>query len=67
MSREMVLWIPAIYLAILHMVFHVEGRYTLPARATLLLYPAEGLILVLVCVRRLVTLVRIRAKRTAAQ
>jgi hypothetical protein len=39
---EWPLWITAIYLTCLHLVFHVEGRYTLPARPLLLIYAAAG-------------------------
>lgn len=36
--RDWPLWITAAYLTVLHLVFHVEGRYTLPARPALLVY-----------------------------
>lgn len=36
------LWIAAVYLTVVHLVAHVEGRYTLPARAPLFIYAAVG-------------------------
>ena len=36
------LWIAAVYLSVTHLVFPVEGRYTLPARPTLMIYAAVG-------------------------
>lgn len=37
------LWITPVYLTALHLVFHVEARYTVPARPFLLVYTAWGL------------------------
>jgi hypothetical protein len=37
---EWPIWIVAVYLTLLHLVFHIEGRYTLPARPVLLVYAA---------------------------
>src|SRR5205823_3927526 len=34
------LWITAAYLTLVHLVFHVEDRYTLPARPALFVYAA---------------------------
>jgi hypothetical protein len=36
------LWITAIYLSILHLIFHIEARYSLPARPSLMIYSAIG-------------------------
>jgi 4-amino-4-deoxy-L-arabinose transferase-like glycosyltransferase len=38
--RDWPLWITAAYLSTVHLVFHVEGRYTLPARPPLMIYSA---------------------------
>ncbi len=38
------LWIIAVYLTGLHLVFPIEGRYTLPARPALLVYAAVALL-----------------------
>jgi 4-amino-4-deoxy-L-arabinose transferase-like glycosyltransferase len=38
LAKEWPLWIIAAYLTVLHLVSHVEARYTLPARAPLFVY-----------------------------
>lgn len=38
LAGQWLLWFPALYLTMLHMVFHVEARYTFEARAFLLVY-----------------------------
>ena len=40
--RDWPLWVAAVYLTVIHLVAHVEGRYTLPARPPLLVYAAIG-------------------------
>jgi hypothetical protein len=40
--REWPLWITAAYLTALHLVFHVEGRYSLTARPMLFIYAATA-------------------------
>ena len=35
-------WIGAVYLTSIHLVFNVEGRFTLPARPALMIYSAAG-------------------------
>jgi hypothetical protein len=41
--RDWPLWIAAGYLSVLHMVFSIEARYTLPARPMLMVYSAAGM------------------------
>ncbi len=36
------LWIGAVYLTLIHLIFNVEGRFTLPARPALMVYAAAG-------------------------
>jgi hypothetical protein len=38
LAREWPLWLAAAYLTVLHLVSHVEGRYSLPARPALFVY-----------------------------
>jgi 4-amino-4-deoxy-L-arabinose transferase-like glycosyltransferase len=40
--RDWPLWVAAAYLTLIHLVAHIEGRYTLPARPPLLVYAAVG-------------------------
>lgn len=40
---HLLLCLPAVYVTALHLMFHVEARYTLPARVTLLFFPAQTL------------------------
>ena len=41
---EWPLWLPAVYLTALHLVFHVEPRYSIPARPLLLVYATVGVL-----------------------
>jgi 4-amino-4-deoxy-L-arabinose transferase-like glycosyltransferase len=41
--RQWPLWIVALYLTAVHLVFHVEGRYSIPARVFLMVYAAVAL------------------------
>ena len=38
LKQDYLLFLPAIYITIIHLVFHAEARYTLPARAFLLVF-----------------------------
>jgi 4-amino-4-deoxy-L-arabinose transferase-like glycosyltransferase len=40
--RDWPLWILAVYLSLVHLVFHVEGRYSLEARPMLIVFAAIG-------------------------
>jgi 4-amino-4-deoxy-L-arabinose transferase-like glycosyltransferase len=40
--RDWPLWVLALYVSLLHLVFHVEGRYTVPARPALMVFAALG-------------------------
>lgn len=40
LAAQMILWIPAVYLTLLHFVFHVEPRYTVSARPLVWIYAA---------------------------
>ncbi|HEV2861482.1 MAG TPA: glycosyltransferase family 39 protein [Pyrinomonadaceae bacterium] len=41
------LWFTAAYLVVIHTVFHIEARYSLPARPFLILYAASALVFLL--------------------
>jgi hypothetical protein len=43
LSSQWALWLVPAYLTALHLVYHVEARYTIPARPFLLVYSAIGL------------------------
>jgi 4-amino-4-deoxy-L-arabinose transferase-like glycosyltransferase len=43
LRSQWILWVVPLYLMFIHLVFHVEGRYSFPARPFLLLYAAIGL------------------------
>lgn len=49
---EWPLWIAAVYLTLAHVVFHIETRYTLPARPPLMVYSAVSVIAVVSVLRR---------------
>jgi hypothetical protein len=36
--RYWVIWVPAIYVTLIHLLFHIEARYSFPGRALLLVY-----------------------------
>ncbi len=40
--RDWPLWILAVYLSLLHLVFHIEGRYSIEARPMLIVFAATG-------------------------
>jgi len=40
--RDWPLWILAVYLSLLHLLFHVEGRYSMEARPMLIVFAASG-------------------------
>jgi hypothetical protein len=42
--RNWQLWVVAVYLSVLHLIFNVEGRYSVPARPALLVFAAIGAI-----------------------
>jgi 4-amino-4-deoxy-L-arabinose transferase-like glycosyltransferase len=42
LSSQWALWLVPVYLTALHLVYHVEARYTIPARPFLLVYCAMG-------------------------
>ncbi|NNE99527.1 MAG: hypothetical protein HKN25_10960, partial [Pyrinomonadaceae bacterium] len=41
--QHWLLWLPAVYLTLAHLVFHVEARYSFPARPFLIVFAAVGL------------------------
>jgi 4-amino-4-deoxy-L-arabinose transferase-like glycosyltransferase len=49
---EWPLWFIGVYLTLAHLVFHVEARYTLPARPMLMVYAAAGTLIVTGWLRR---------------
>ena len=46
------IWITAAYLTAAHLVFHIEGRYTLPARSPLIMYSGVALLALVALPRR---------------
>ncbi len=42
--RNWPLWVVAVYLSLLHVIFNVEGRYSVPARPALMVFAAIGAI-----------------------
>ena len=53
LGRDWPLWLGAVYVTALHLVFHMEGRYSMPARPMLLVYAgASGALLITWLTRR---------------
>ncbi len=50
--REWPLWIFPVYLMTIHLFFHIEARYSMPARTFLLIYSAVGIVAVFEWIRR---------------
>ena len=43
LNTHLILWLMPVYLTLLHFVFHVEARYTVPARPYVWIYAAVGI------------------------
>jgi hypothetical protein len=48
LRQDWILLFPAIYITFIHLIFHVEARYSIPARPFLLIFAAVGISWVLV-------------------
>ncbi len=60
--RDWPLWVVAVYLSLLHLVFHVEGRYSVEARPMLIVVAAMGMF---ACGRILPSRLRVARARNA--